>query len=141
VSRFEKFAPGAYKAPRPNLEELCASLNYEHIDFIDKPFEHLNQYDAISISPCMLIHVDSDLYLSAKQALTWCFDNKLVARRTLIAFDEFESTDELAGEQLAWHEIQKMYDFASEEVWFNTYRDKKTGQRIRQSVWEVKDVG
>lgn len=141
VDLFDKFTPGSYRAKKPHVEKLCKALKYDQLELISKPFCDLNEYDALTINSCMLIHIDCDLASSTEQALTWCFDNKLIGKHTLVAFDEYKTTDTVGGEQLGWYNIHERYDFSSEEVWFNKYKDKQTGQRITQSLWEITNVG
>lgn len=140
VSTFSKFTPRAYKAKQPNLYRLRQAFGYSQLNLISKKFEYLDEDDAMLISPCMLIHCDADLYLSTKQALAWCFDNNLVGRHTLIAFDEYEIGDDIAGESLAWYEIRDSYQFESREIYFSLYTDKDTGQVVTQSVHEIIDI-
>lgn len=139
VSVFKKFSPGAYKTKKPNKDKL-RKIFWPYIDLIDKNFKDLNNEDTSLLMKCMLVHIDCDLYSSTKQALTWCFDNKLLGKHSLIAFDEFRSTDELSGEELAWTEICDQYPIYVDEIWHNTYYDKQYGTKFRQSVWEITSI-
>lgn len=142
IPMFEKFQPGAYNYSMPDEATLRGLLNFSNIYLYPGEFSQLDDMSYFDTNlNALLIHIDCDLYISTKRALNWCFKNDMVKKNTLIAFDEYQSTNELGGEQLAWYEIQQQYTFSSKEIWKNTYTDKSTGQRIRQSLWEITDVG
>ena len=51
--------------------------------------ETLTSRLAASMRPAALVDIDSDIYLSASQALDWLFAHKLAAVGTLIAYDDW----------------------------------------------------
>ncbi len=139
VEVFGKFTAGEYKAEKPDLIKLRKELQHEELYLIDKWFSDLNREDVekFSMLPAMLVHIDADLYISTKHALRWMFDNKLIVKGTLVAFDEYKSTVGCAGEEKAWLETMEEYSVKANEVWHSIYYDKDTKQEIRQSLWEV----
>lgn len=60
--------------------------------------------------PAAYIHMDVDLYISTKQALTWLIENKLFIKGTVIRYDDWDSVEEYSGgESLAHKEICEKY--------------------------------
>lgn len=138
IAVFDKFSPGSYWYHEPDEFTLRDLLTFNNIFLYNTYFDKLDNIPCFDVRlNALLIHIDCDLYISTKQALDWCFKHNMVKEHTLIAFDEFKSTDRLSGEQLAWQEIASQYKFESEEIWHNTYYDKDTGQKFRQSLWEI----
>lgn len=137
VSKFEKFEKGSYKS-RYTPEEIKKSTEYAFAKI------HKVWFNKLDISyiglPALFVHIDCDLYVSTKDALNFLWKHNLIQTNTLIAYDEFESTNnpELSGERKA-HELYfgKDKPYQADEIWHNIYYDKSTGQRIRQSVFEV----
>ncbi len=72
-----------------------------------------------------LVHIDCDLYISARQALTFMFENRLIVPGTIICYDEFKSTPKLSegGESKAHREICEKYNVDMTEFFRNTYND------------------
>lgn len=60
--------------------------------------------------PALLIDIDCDLYMAAKQALQWMFGNRLVVPGTLIHYDEYGQ----GGERTAHEEIAKEFNVTFE---------------------------
>ncbi len=134
---FDKFHKGAYKT-QLTPRQIKDSIPY--------PFTHIHKcwFDELNNShkgyKALLIHIDCDLYISTKHALQFMLGRDLVGVNTLIAYDEYESTDnpESSGERRAHEEIfNKDCEWKTDEIWHNIYYDKDNGQRIRQSVFEV----
>lgn len=137
---FEKFSEGSYKF---DLEEnpvkyIKNKIDYKYSIIIKEWFSNLKNH---SLVPCMLpaflVHIDCDLFSATIDALEFLFSNKIIREGTLIAYDEFKSTKGLAGEERAHLVTFNKYMAEAEEIWHYQYQDKSTGQKIRQSVWEV----
>lgn len=137
VDTFDKFKPGSYKS-KYTPEEIKRSTQYAFCKIYKSWFNQLN-HEHVRF-PALLVHIDCDLYISTKHALEFLYKYELIKKNTLIAYDEFESTDrpELSGERKA-HELYfgKDKPYQVDEIWHSIYYDKTTGQRIRQSVFEV----
>jgi hypothetical protein len=59
---------------------------------------------------CHFLHIDTDLYISAYEALDWMFNNYLVAPNCIVRYDDWFSTPEwVAGESRAHKEICEKY--------------------------------
>jgi hypothetical protein len=110
--------------------------------YIKRWFDQMTPQDVIdyAMKPAKLIHIDSDLYVSAKQALDFMFQNKLVTENTLVGFDEYKSTEPLyaGGEAMAWKLASEQYGVESEELFRNIYMDG--GIECWQSTFIVKKV-
>ena len=59
-----------------------------------------------------LVHIDSDLYMSAKQVLDYCFEKQHFADGCLLLFDDYYSNkgNPNFGERLAWSEFIAVRD-------------------------------
>lgn len=141
VNVFEKFHTGAYKTKVPHLYKLRNALDYQYIYLINKWFKDLDDTDH-DYEKALIVHVDCDIFQSTIEALDWMIQNDLIIKKTLIAYDEFISTDDplAGGESKAHYSIMEKYNILSKEIWHNLYKDKSTGQEIRQSVWEILSV-
>jgi hypothetical protein len=134
---FDKFHEGSYKATKDDLTiEIVAQSIHKDTYIIKKWFSELNTEDmkTYGFKPALLVHIDCDLYISTRQALSFLMGHGLIVKNTLIAYDEFYSVEN-GGESLAHFEI---FDTdQTKEVWHNTYYDKQTKTEIRQSLFEV----
>ena len=63
---------------------------------------------ATSMKPAMYIDIDTDLYIGAKQALAWMFENKLVVPGTLVGYDDWSTGGE-GGQQRAHAEVVRKH--------------------------------
>lgn len=63
----------------------------------------------------MYIDIDCDIYMAAKQALSWFFQQKLVVPGTIIGFDDWESGGP-GGEQRAHLEVLKEFNVTVKRV-------------------------
>lgn len=142
LEHFSKFTPGSYIYDMPDETTLRQLWSFTNLFLYRVEFNDLSDIHRLYLDlNALLIHIDCDLYISTQQALDWCFKNKIVKSHTLIAFDEYSSTDNISGEQLAWWEIQNKYNVDTEMIWWNKYIDKDTGKKITQNVWEVLAIG
>ena len=104
--------PGAYRFP---YKETCKYLEKRGVDW-DKTHlikgwfsDTLNKelIEEYSIDKASLIMVDSDMYLSAKEALDFCVP--LIKDKAIVYFDDWSSGDNLAemnlGEKRAFEEF------------------------------------
>ena len=66
--------------------------------------------DLSACRPALLVDIDSDLYVSAKQALTWLFRHKIARKGTLIRYDDWNKGDPSWGEARAHKEISEEFD-------------------------------
>jgi hypothetical protein len=95
------------------------------------------------MGPALLVHIDCDLYASTLDAFKFLLKNKLIVKGTLVAYDEFQSTNDplSGGESKAHLEFfqPSLWNGGMDciEIWHNIYYDKDTGQSIRQSLFEV----
>lgn len=143
LSVFEKFSEGSYNASKdsdtPALD-IYKNVFYSGLHIIQKSFDELNISDKYTMMrPALLVHIDCDIYTSTKQALLWLFDNDLIAKNTLIAYDEFtvEGFEE-SSEKKAHNEVLNIYnEFSSIEVWHSNYNDKTNGKEVRQSIFRI----
>lgn len=136
VEVFSKFTKGSYKFNQidHNRSEVPVFIQkcwFQNAKFID------------DMEPALLVHIDCDLYTSTIDAFKFLLENKLVVKGTLVAYDEFRSTNDplSGGESKAHLEFFQPSLWQSGmdcvEVWHNIYSDKDTGQSIRQSLFEV----
>lgn len=84
--------------------------------------EYVKKYQ---ITPFCFVHIDGDLYISAKDTLSFLFSNNLVVPGTVIAYDEFKSTSTLesGGESKATFEICDKFKVEMTEFFRNVYED------------------
>ncbi len=143
VSLFTKFNEGSYKGF--SIEVLREMFPYHNIYFIKKLYRSLGVLDVVNhtIQKFLFCHLDSDLYVSTYDALTFLFQNKLVDEGSLIAYDEFQSCTPMfsGGAALAHMMISDEFKVEFEEVWHTTYKDKQTEQPIRQNVFAINSIG
>lgn len=99
---------------------------YEKYDFFVKLiigwYSELNKQTIIDYNmiPASFIHVDCDLYISAKQALEFMFGNNLVLNGCLIRYDDWK-LDPTYGEHLAHIETVKKYNLKDTQINENTF--------------------
>jgi hypothetical protein len=135
VELFPKFGEGTYKFDI-DLASVVYKVDYTNLFLRKTTFDKIPNEDSERITIAALIHIDSDLYISAYDALDWCFKNNLVVEHTLIAFDEYYSVVD-GGEEKAFLDIQEKYKFGSQEIFHYLYYDKDTKTAIRQNVMEI----
>jgi len=76
-----------------------------------------NTLEQFNIKPAMLIHIDCDLYISAKQALEFCAQNNLFGENCLVEYNDWGGTREnLGGESKAHYEIVDKYGLKFETI-------------------------
>lgn len=141
---FEKFQKGAYKfdLTEDPIAYIKRKVDYKHSIIIKSRFANLKSLPLVpTMFPATLIHIDCDLFSATIEALDFMFMYNLIVPGTLIAYDEFRSTKELAGEERAHKVISSKYYVESDEVWHYTYKDRDNGQKIRQSVFEITKIG
>lgn len=121
--------PGAYSFP---YKETCKYLEKRDVDW-DNTYlikgwfsDTLNEklVKEYSIDKASFIMVDSDMYLSAKEALDFC--GPLIKDKTIIYFDDWSSGDNLAkknlGEKRAFEEfLNENQNFEAKQI--NRYKD------------------
>jgi len=90
-----------------------------------------NLIDHYQIKKASIIMIDSDTYLSAKEALTFC--HSLINNEAIIFFDDWNSTDNHHGEKRAFREFLDDYnDLVSED--FGSYdHNSKVFKVIRKN--------
>ena len=93
----------------------------DKVDFVRGFFnESLTAELATSMKPAMYIDIDTDLYIGAKQALAWMFENKLVVPGTFIGYDDWSNTPLwTAGESRAHAEVAREFNVRFELVHFD----------------------
>lgn len=147
VEVFSKYTKGAYKLnkqyPKEYVKDKC---DYTRLVVVQSPFDQLEtaeypefwgqSFHELSKN-ALFIHVDCDLFISTYQALDWCFKHNLIVENTLIAFDEFWSTDTTGGEGDAFCQLCDKYNADFESVFYYYYFDKDTGQKITQEVYKI----
>jgi hypothetical protein len=69
----------------------------------------------------LLIDIDVDLYISAKQVLDWLFKNKIATAGSLIRYDDWNSGDTSWGEPKAHAEIVSIYKVKLRRFGWNEY--------------------
>lgn len=99
-----------FKADRPEqvaniLNDIFRSRGFD-VDLIVGTFDKLNRrvVEDYDIEPAFYINIDCDLYSSAKQALSFIFDNDLLAVNGLIRYDDYHAVKD-GGEALAHKEL------------------------------------
>jgi hypothetical protein len=105
--------------------------------FVDLGPPTVRQYDLL---PASFVHIDSDLYLSAYQALDFLFGQQLIVPGTVVCYDEFLSTPRLwqGGESRAHREIADKYRVTFREVFRHTYEDTSL---FWQNTFVVDSIG
>jgi hypothetical protein len=94
------------KSPEQAMRLVTAKLNNPKATLIKGFFnDSLPRMDLSSCRPALLIDIDSDLYVSAKQALTWLFEHQIARVGTLIRYDDWNVGDPSWGEPKAHKEI------------------------------------
>lgn len=120
VDRFYLFNRGMFA----DVGNVWAARNAKYIKgwFSDLTPEDVT---ANHMKPASLVHIDGDLYRSAVDSLTFMFANKLIVPGTVVAYDEFRSTQDLkgGGESKAHMEIADKYKVSFREFFRNVYFD------------------
>lgn len=137
VERFGIFSQGIFANPGQKTYPLRPNGQYIKCWFNELTTEHIQKYD---MKPFAFVHIDGDLYISALDALHFLFSNNLIIEGTVIAFDEFKSTNTLdsGGESLAWKETCDKFLIETEEFYRNTYIE---GIELWQNAFEIKSIG
>ena len=87
-------------------------------------------------APAFWLDIDVDLYLSAKQVLTFMCDKKLVLPQTIISYDDWGGTEEYkGGESLAHKEMCEEFGVICDEI-----HRSANGEHV-QTVFIVRGVG
>ena len=77
--------------------------------------------------------IDVDLHCSTQTVLNWMLDNNLIAKGTIIYFDDWGSTEEYkGGESMAWKEACEKFGIEYSEMY-----SRQVGGRNSQKVMEV----
>ena len=98
------------KTPKEAMHIVTSKLNNPNVTLIPGFFnDSLPTIDLSSCRPALVVDIDSDLYISAKQALTWLFKNKLARIGTLIRYDDWNRGDRSWGEPKAHYEVSKEF--------------------------------
>ena len=101
------------------------------IEIIRAKFSELNKFviNLFDIRKFCYINVDCDLYTSTVDALSWIFDNNLLATNALVRYDDYHSLPN-GGEALAHKEICEEYELGFEYLDRGTFRFLgKTGEK------------
>ena len=100
-----KGALGA-KTPEEAMHQVTVKIGNPNATLIQGFFnESLPKMDLSSCRPALLVDVDSDLYVSAKEALTWLFKHRIARVGTLIRYDDWNIGDPSWGEAKAHKDI------------------------------------
>ena len=82
------------KTPEEAIRRVTTKLGNPSATLVRGFFnESLPKMDLSSCRPALLVDVDSDLYVSAKQALMWLFKHKIARVGTLIRYDDWNRGD------------------------------------------------
>ena len=106
--------------------------------------EDISRHD---MRPVCLVHIDSDLYVSARQALDFLFGHHLVGPGSVVAYDEFKSTPSIleGGESRAHREIARKHRVRFREFFRNIYHDRldTTDQPMEwwQNAFVIEEIG
>jgi len=125
-----------------DLEKLLR----QHIGTLAAPYEFIRGFFSDSLTPrlpiekdmklALVIDIDTDIYISAKQALDWCFANNLVVPGTLISYDELCQSKLWTtwgdGEARAHKEIAEKYQvhFRGLPGWVSIFVVEKLGPGV-----------
>lgn len=71
------------------------------------------------MSPAQYIDIDADLYTSSVLALDYVFRNKLYQAGTILAYHDWGTTPDFAGEKRAHREMTQKYQIQCKEIWSN----------------------
>lgn len=97
--------------PQEYIEILCFVAGF-YSDTLDSGA--VKQWD---IKPASFVDIDCDLYISAKQALDFIFENHLVADNCIIRYDDWYGTAEgVGGESKAHYETVEKYNAVFERL-------------------------
>ncbi len=139
IDLFPKYIEGAYKYEY-DLKEIKYKIYNRNLHLRKCTFDKIPDEDANMINAAILIHIDSDLYISAYQALDWCFRNNLVIKHSIICFDEYQTVGNKGGEYLAFKEICEKYNPEWREIFHYIYQDKDTKTDVRQNCIEITKI-
>ena len=139
IEKLSLYTEGAYCH---DIDKVVKNLRHCNVELVKGNFSELNDKRFLQENEYYnFVHIDCDLYCSTVSALDYLFRNKLVKAGTLIAYDEFQSVDSHnGGEEKAHRELIAKYNIDCEEVWHYNYKDKTTGNIIRQNVFLIKGV-
>lgn len=104
--------------------------------------ESLPKMNISDMRPALLVDVDSDLYVSAKQALSWLFKNHIAIIGTLVRYDDWNHGNTLWGEPKAHKEITEecriKWDTIERNQFLLSHRnDFYIGSRIHSSSQKI----
>lgn len=115
---------GALKARTPEeaMQRVYTKLQNPKAMLIKGFFsDSLTALDLSSCRPALIVDIDSDLYISAKQALTWLFKHKIARVGTLIRYDDWNAGDPSWGEPKAHKEISIEFGISFHMIRGNEY--------------------
>ena len=97
--------------------QLLGFINDSRVSLIRGFFnDSLTVELAKSMRPALYVMVDSDLYTSAVQALSWLCDNELLVKGSLIVYNDWDAGGSSGGEQMAHREIVARYQMRTTDL-------------------------
>jgi hypothetical protein len=84
--------------------------------------ESLPRMDIAQTRKALVVDIDSDLYISAIQALEWLFKNNIAMSGTLFRYDDWNSGDQSWGEPKAHSEITKQCNVIWKQISINEFQ-------------------
>ena len=106
-------------------EIIAEGSGFDTINFTEGFYcDTLNKetYDNNEFNPAMIVHIDVDLHKSCLEVLDFLFQFKIIAKGTILAYDDFggipnfDSGEDLYGEKLAHLEMCVKYDVEYEVI-------------------------
>jgi len=136
VERFYLFNKGMF-SDVDKIFPLRPNGHYIKAWFKDLTKDDVQKY---GMQKACFVHIDGDLYISCIDALTFMLENNLIVPGTVIAYDEFKSTETLksGGESRATFELCDKYKIEMEEFFRNIYFDRL---ECWQNAFIVKSIG
>ena len=104
-------ALGVWNA-RQLMDNILSRIGHPNVTLIPGFFnESLPNMHLMHLRPALLVDVDGDLYLSAKDCLTWLFKSNLIVPGTLVRYDDWHVIPRPTwGEMKAHDEITKEFN-------------------------------
>ena len=112
-----------------DMEENIANKRLKFIpgfysEVLNKKFKKDN-----NLKVAAYIDIDVDLYSSTKDILEFMFENRLIARGTVIYFDDWGASEEyVSGESLAWKKATEKYNVKYRQIC--SYGTKPSIQKV-----------
>ena len=101
--------------------------------------ESLPRLNVADFRPALVVEIDSDLYVSAKDALTWLFRSKLMQPGTLVRYDDWPYVPEgtpMWGEMKAHFEVTEQF-----RVKWRRQATEPKGSDWRANEFQILSIG